>query len=513
MKKVVMLMMAAALAGSALAQTFAIREPVEGARIRETYKVRIPARSLPGNAFIGIRINGQFIEAVRPEADGNDFIYNLDTRKLKLADGPAVLEATLYIDLGDDRPMQVINRTAVNVTIDNTSTIRVPEGGYDLRYRYRSGSELNYGFSAETAIATVSQAQALLGSRGFEVPTERENFRFLMAVDNSYANGDGMVRVKALPNKDRDYAFIRLASEGNTVRKVHSTEMAPVYMRLTNKGREVFGAQAPYFGIDGANGGGKILDLFLRLPFPVLPEKRVKPGDIWQGAFSLGRSSGVSFSVDRVTDLIQGRGSFEAVEYQRGVPCARIRTSVASGAADLKNLSNLGFNQQNQSLRLDSVAWLSLSGGTIMRHEISLVQEALVEGAPSAASSQSGAPAGVGSRGGRPGARGGGPGARGGGPGAGGDVDGGSDERTFSPVYDPQRDPDGRYSLFTLALQDRPSGPPPGFFGGSGGEGGRPRGVPGGGQGTIPGVPQTPSKPAGKHIVRVTLNALIELER
>jgi len=503
MKKVVMLMLAAALAGSALAQTFAIREPVEGAKIRETYKVRIPARALPGNAFIGIRVNGQFVEAVRPEADGNDFIYNLDTRKLKLADGPAVLEATLYIDLGDDRPMQVINRTAVNVVVDNSTTIRVPEGGYDLRYMYRSGSELNYGFSAETAIATVSQAQALLGSRGFEVPTERENFRFLMAVDNSYANGDGMVRVKALPNKDRDYAFVRLASEGNTVRKVYSAEMAPVYMRLTNKGREVFGAQTPYFGIDGANGGGKILDLFLRLPFPVLPEKRVKPGDIWQGAFSLGRSSGVSFSVDRVTDLIQGRGSFEAVEYQKGVACARIRTSIASGAADLKNLSNLGFNQQNQSLRLDSVAWLSLASGTIMRHEISLVQEALVEGAASTSTHpQTGTAASPGSRGVRPGSRGGGRN-------SGDDGDAGGDF-SFTPVYDPQRDPDGRYSVFSVAAQDRPSGPPPGFFGGSG----RPTGAPGGGRpGTIPGVPQSPAKPAGKHIVRVTLNALIELER
>ncbi|MFX8516186.1 hypothetical protein ABTM14_19640, partial [Acinetobacter baumannii] len=90
---------------------------------------------------------------------------------------------------------------------------------------FSAGRELNYSVNSETSLARVSQAQALLGSRGFEVPVERDKYRFLMAIDNVYGDGDGMIRIRALPDKDRDYAFLRLASESNTVRKIYQTEM------------------------------------------------------------------------------------------------------------------------------------------------------------------------------------------------------------------------------------------------------------------------------------------------
>ena len=501
MKRLAFLVLGAALAGSVWAQTFAIRQPVEGARIRETYDVRIPARTVPGNAYIGIYINGKFVEAVRPEVIGTDFVYPLDTRKLNVADGPATIEAVLYVDLGDDRPTQVISRTSVNVTVDNSSSIAVPEGGIDLKYKFASGRELNYAYSAETSLATVSQAQALLGSRGFEAPIERNSSRFLFAVDNVYSNGDGMIRVKPLPDKNRDYGFIRLASEGNTVRKVRASEMPPTYMRMTNKGREIFGAREPYFELDAQTGGLRGLNAFLNLPVPILPTKKIKPGDVWQGAFSLGRA-GVEFGGNRVSDVIPGRGTFEAVEYQRGVECARIRTSVASGAADLKDLGNLGFNQQNQSLRLDSVAWITIKGGIILRHEISLVQEALVD-----SNLQIGPAAGFPGRGGA----GSGSGANGGSSQGQGSAD------FFSPVYDPHRDQDGKWSMFKLVPQQPPSGGPPRGFG----PGNLPPGVPPGSGGRFMGGPPTNNdqsqqnqvRPVGRQIIRVSLNAVIELER
>ena len=468
MKRLAFLVLGAALAGSVWAQTFAIRQPVEGARIRETYNVRIPARTVPGNAYIGIYVNARFIEAVRPDVEGQDFVYALDTRKLKIADGPTTIEAVLYLDRGDERPTQDISRTSVNVTVDNSASI----------------------------VATVSQAQALLGSRGFEVPTEHEKFRFLFAVDNVYSNGDGMVRIKALPDKNRDYGFFRIPQEGNVVRKVYSNEMAPNYMRMTNKGREIFGTVAPVWAIDGTSGTARLNGFFLGVPFPILPSKRIKPGDVWQGAFSLGRVT-ADLGANRLSDVIPGRGSFEAVEYQRGIACARIRTSVASGAADLTNLGNLGFNQLNRSLRLDSVAWISLNGGVILRHEINFVQEALVDGTPG-----SFGPATPGAGTGRQGS------------GSGANPDKGSTGQIdwMKPIYDPQRDANGNWSLVSLAQQP-PSGSQ--FGGGRPPEGGRFMGgvPPTGTDQTGRGNQVTRPRPVGRQIIRVSLNAVIELEK
>lgn len=508
MKRLAFLVLGAALAGSVWAQTFAIRQPIEGARIRETAKVRIPARTVPGNAYIGLYVNGQFVEAVRPEVEGQDFVYDLDTRMLKakkgIGDGPATIEAVLYVDPGENRPSQVVSRTAVNVTIDNSASINVPESGYDLRYRFGAGREFRYEIASETSLAQVSQAQALLGSRGFEVPVEREKFRFLMAVDNVYPDGDGMIRIRALPDKDREYAFVRVASEGNTVRKVYQSEMASVYMRMNSKGREQFGAVPPYIPMEGTTGNARVLDLFLRLPFPILPTKRIKPGDVWQGAFSLGRA--LDAISDKVTDVIPGRGTFEAVEYQNGKACARIRTTVASGAADLKNLSNLGFNQQNQSLRLDSVAWITLNTGVIVRHEINLVQEALVD-VPISAAPQA-------------------PGAGTQGP-AGSPVRSSGTERgavsvdAITPIYDPHKDENGTWQVFRLNAQQGPGG---GTTSGSGafppgggvqsGRGGFPGGrVAPGASGPGFGAPAQPAaRPVGRQIVRVSLSAVIQLE-
>jgi len=511
MKRLAFLVLGAALAGSVWAQTFAIRQPVEGARIRETYNIRIPARTIEGNEYIGIYVNGKFIEAVRPEVEGQDFVYPLDPRSLRdkkgLQPGHATLEAVLYQDPGENRPSQVISRTAVNVSIDNSASIVVPESGFDLKYKFSSGKELRYEMTSETSLARVSQAQALLGSRGFEVPVEREKFRFLMAIDNVYNDGDGMIRLRALPDKDRDYAFIRLASEGNAVRKVYQSEMASVYMRMSNKGREEFGAIAPYIPIEGTSGNARILDFFLRLPFPILPSKSIKPtapDNVWQGAFSLGRS--INTVTDRVTDVIPGRGTFEAVEYQNGRPCARIRTSVASGAADLRNLSNLGFNQQNQSLRLDSVAWISLATGVIVRHEITLVQEALIDNPEPV--SQPGVAAGGGVRPGQGGVT----------PVPGnGQQGGGIQNDSIIPVYDPHKDEEGNWRVYRLQVQNGgvpPSGPPGQFRGGPGP--GIPRGpgpgVPGGPGFNGPQPVQATPRAVGKQIVRVSLSAVIQLE-
>ena len=96
MKKFVAVAFALLAAGAALAQgTFTIRRPVEGSTVREIVTLRIPKNSIPEGGYLGILVNGKFLEAVAPSVDGNDYIYKLDTKRRGIADGTVNIEAVL----------------------------------------------------------------------------------------------------------------------------------------------------------------------------------------------------------------------------------------------------------------------------------------------------------------------------------------------------------------------------------------------------------------------------------
>lgn len=482
---------AAALVGTCWAQSFTIRTPKSGETIRETYDLRIPSRGIPENAYISIFVNGRFVEATRPPMVGNDFVYKLNTVDLKLPDGPATIEAVLYVDAGETRPAQVLGRSTTNVVIDNATSITKNANGFFLNYKYPVGRELTYAIKAQTAVSQISQAQALLGSRGLEIPSEEESFRYMLAYDNAYSDGSGMVRLMPLPDKGKDHAFIRLSNGELT--KVAASAMSPVYMRLSSKGREIFGTQVPYFGLDGLNGKTQRFDVFLRIPTPILPEKRVAPGDIWQGAFRMPNSD-IGYGKSKTSDLVPARGQFEAVEYRNGVACAKIKTSIATGAANLRNLNNLGFNSgQNQSLKLESTIWVSIKSGLMIRQELELAQEALINVVvPSASGAATGA--GAGRNGAAP------PGVR---------RRGRQSAGFMTPALQPKITEAGDLELFNFQQGLPPSGAPPGFQPQGGGI--PPSANMGGG-----GVPGAAAAPAGvttKQILRVSMRLTIELER
>lgn len=98
-----------ALAGLSLAQSsFTIRRPLDGATVRETVDVRIPKRSIPAGAgFVGIWVNGRFLEAVAPfegaNTSGEDFVYKLNTKDRRLPDGQMTIEAVLYANRAPSR--------------------------------------------------------------------------------------------------------------------------------------------------------------------------------------------------------------------------------------------------------------------------------------------------------------------------------------------------------------------------------------------------------------------------
>ncbi|MBL8059101.1 MAG: hypothetical protein JNK63_00120 [Chthonomonas sp.] len=352
MKRLIVFASLTALIGSAFAQSsFTIRRPLEGAKVRETVEVRIPVRSIPAGAgFVGIWVNGRFLEAVSPyypstgvNTTATDFIYKLDTKKKVephfprgIPDGQMTIEAVLYVNRGSFT--QPVNKSSVVVQLDNSASIRIPSGGLVLRYPFRPLSEFVYGIEFKNSIQNLTEAQAQLGSQAGTVEGQPERFRYRVTVMNQYRNSDGtkegLLLMQPLVMRGQDHAMLTTSGNGEPD-KYYDYNMAPLYMRVANNGREIFGAW-PFYAPNGQGfSEAGTTDLIAMLPLPILPSRGVRPGGpaftgyLPQAVLDLenGRES------NRFTQLIQARGTLEGIEYERGRPCAKIRNVLAQGQA------------------------------------------------------------------------------------------------------------------------------------------------------------------------------------
>jgi len=479
-----------ALAGMTVAQgTFTIRRPVDGATVRETVKIRIPKNSIPEGGYIGVYVDGKFLEATLPDVEGTDYVYGLDTKKRNLTDGEHTIEIVLFVDFSE-KP-RIVNRSSVRVKVDNQTSIKVPENGMSLRYKFNPGKEWTYGLTRKTSVSLLSQALAQVGGRAPSRDLQTEKTRIMYAVDNAYLEGgsrQGLVRIQGLPDKGRDYTVVTVSGDSEPTARF-SHEMHPIYMRVSDTGREIFSAAPPYFPLEGTSGDGVRTDLFYSFPLPVLPSRTVRPGDVWEAPFLLP-----TFEFDKkdeeskYTRGLPSRGSFEGVEWYRNMPCAKIRMSLSAGPRELGNAAS-SINQvegETTKVEIEQVVWFSLDRGMVVRVDRNMTQESIIE---SQASGGTGGAAGGPAMG--PGGRG--PGGRG--PGPSDDMGGGpaamgananpdqflsSLQVAFNPIVDSK----GRLTLFQRA----PGGP-----GGRPGQGGRGPGV----GGPPPGIGGVPGGPPG----------------
>ena len=378
MKRLLTAALATVLVAGAFAQgTFTIRRPVDGSKVREVVKVRIPKNSIPEGGYIGVLVNGKFLEAVVPDVEGDDYVYSLDTKARKLADGPLSIETVLYF-YSQGAPM-VLNRSSVNVVLDNSSSIQQSNpDGFLLRYKFVPGREYTYNRTDSTVVSFVTQAQAQLGSRAAEIVLGQRDIRYVIAHHNNYGS-EGLLRFQALPEKGKDYAYI-ITSGSDQPTKFMADEMAPIFMRVTNTGREVFSSWPQYFPLEGTAPVSRT-DLLALFPLGILPSRRVEVGDTWEAAipltnFDLEKAEVTEDFVENVT----GRATLEAVEWEQGFPCAKIRSELSLGAENLKNIKALDGVQGNaQSLKIETVQWFAMDRGVMIREDVRFTSEVLVE--------------------------------------------------------------------------------------------------------------------------------------
>jgi hypothetical protein len=406
MKRFTAILLGLAMAGSILGQgTFTIRRPVEGQTVRETVDIRIPRNSVPGGGYLGIWVNGKFLEATVPELSGGDYLYRLDTKARKIADGPAKIEVVLYVDF-NDRP-RVVNRSSVNVKVDNAASIRVGAEGLRLRYEFSPGMEKVYRVENRVSFATITDQQNRAGGRAAELPIEAERFRYLYAVDNVFRDGGqttGMVRAQMLPLPGLDY--VRVTTESSQQpRRYSRDQLAPLYMRLTDTGREIFGAVPLYVPMAGSSFSFSTLDLYALIPLPVLPSRPVRPGDSWQSPFQ-GSTLDISrvFETKRLTSSFPARGTLEGIEWEGGRRTARIRNSIEFGASSEEGrmLQTQGRAFADDKITLNELVWFDIDRGVVTKLERDITIDRKLDGAQAGGGAPGGT-TGPNNGGGRPG--------------------------------------------------------------------------------------------------------------
>lgn len=359
---------------------FTIVRPLDGAHVRETIKILIPKGSIPENGYIGVFIDGKFIEAVRPPVVGKYFEYDLDTHARGIEDSPAgkpyKLEVVLFTTY-NDQP-RIVDRSSVDVYVANKSSIPVPNSGFQLRYKWTPGTDMVYDFSARVLVDAISEDQEKLGGR----PAELENVvpittRLMYAVDRQFpdadgkvrADSDGLVRIQLVPDKGKDYVVVPI--EGNDQPEKHyDVDLAPIYMRLTTTGRQIWGTVPELSNSSFLPGHGVEESLFADLPLPTLPVNKVRPGDSWRSRFQ----DGVPNFLDNIQErnnlvaTFPARGEFVGVEWEMGHPCAVLKDTIAaSESSDQEKAIEKETGIAPRKIKEEETLWFSLDTHKVLR--------------------------------------------------------------------------------------------------------------------------------------------------
>lgn len=298
--------------GVAWAQApFTIVRPLDGARVRETVQVRFPIRSVPQGGFIGVSIDGKFVEAVAPAALRSDrerghYIYEWNTKARNVPDGQHTIELTLYSGTEGGNP-RVLARSSVRVIVANE--IKPPAGGIRLQYRWLPpGKIVRYNMTYTVKESTEIQYSGL-------TPEENTLYELRFKGDLNvldWRNNLGLISWIVFP------PAVRGAPGQYEV--LTGKNFAPVYQEVESTGRVRY---------QNARIGEQLQQEYDVLYYwvgdlAIIPPKPLKPGDRWTGTIVLGnplRSGDIS---EVAEDQVPAAARLERFEWERGYKCAKI---------------------------------------------------------------------------------------------------------------------------------------------------------------------------------------------
>lgn len=407
------LVLCCAAAFAAAQAPFTIARPYDGARVRETIHVMVPKGSVPDGAYVGISAGGKFLRATSQpsEVQGKFDIYNIDSKALKLPDGPLPIEVVLYQQY--DNVTRVVARSSVNVTLENSAAKWIPENGIYLRYKWSPNDYSLYDIKQYQILNAGTDSQADQGGIAAQQTTLLEHFLIQYTCLDRYDNGDGLVSIQPLPLKGSDVATVRVGGS-DSPENFTTDKMANIYMRLTSLGLQKWGSIPLTTGMPGTTGSGGDVNemLFADFPLPTLPYEKVKLGSSWPARFLNGSLDHDNMlTQDSLVKTYPARGQFLKVEWEAGHPCALIESSIKVGETseeDKKADKDSGSNS-SPKVEMEERVWFSLDTHQVVKVDRRITQEVPANFGGSSYGGGGGAaggPAGPGALG-KPGTRGG----------------------------------------------------------------------------------------------------------
>ena len=294
---------------AAVAQApFTIVRPQDGARVREVVQIRFPIRSVPQGGFIGVSINGRFVEAVAPAALDTDrerghYIYRWDTKRLNVPDGEHTIELTLYSNPEGGSGARVLGRSSVRLQVENE--IKVPAEGIFLRYRWTPGKTYRYDLKA--TIKEINEVQ-YSGLAPEETILSDFSFKGDLAVLD-FRNNLGLISWTPVPPG--------IEIEGGQVNVITSDRMAPVYQEVETTGR------VRYQVSRAADSQQAEVYYYWVEDLPLLPPRRYKPGDRWSATIAINNPLR-SGEASEIGNQIPVAARLERFEWEQGYKCAKI---------------------------------------------------------------------------------------------------------------------------------------------------------------------------------------------
>lgn len=369
MKRIVAFLATLTAAGAMAQAPFTIVRPADGAKVREVVEIAMPKDSIPSDAFIGVFINGRFIEGTIPDVKGNYYVYPLDTKARAIADGTHTIEIKLYQQV--NRQPVIVETSSIEVSVQNSATIPVPADGFRLRYAWRPDRTYTYSVDNTVSYTSIEEEQNRLGARASEQELEQQKFRMTYSVDNLYPDGNALIRMSAAPLPGKKNVFLSTLQNPDG-RAYDESELASIYMQLNSLGRQLWGAVPAYWPFEGTSGVGSTTNLFANFPMPVLPSNTVRPGDAWPSRFQFGQLDlNNLYGTNNLVQVFPARGEFLGVEWERGFPCAKIKHSVEIGARPERQPGSDDKEPANefdgQRLKVDETFWFALDIGLVVR--------------------------------------------------------------------------------------------------------------------------------------------------
>lgn len=295
-----------------------IARPLDGATVRETVRIIVPASSVPAGGYVSLSIDGRRRSALAKETESDTFVYEWDTKALDPDANLPMSERQpregsrkIAVQAYDAAAKKFGDPAEISVIVKNKAPELMPASGLLLRYARKIGATSRVRFFTETNLRDISGARELAATIGQSI--EAIDFIVAQSVEDIRPDGTALIRQKL------DSA-VKIGSAGR---------MMPV-------SKENFKAKAAYRIEDGCGRTQGFIESRaqgekLVVELPNLPVQRVRIGDQWADVDNVFQewTSGSNMSMNCSSTL-------EGVEWEGGYPCAKIKT-VFSGTKKLPN--------------------------------------------------------------------------------------------------------------------------------------------------------------------------------